>query len=222
MRDFIDACISAVHENFMPVNLQFAAKSYTSSRLRTSLRSGISSDDAEMINKTIRYMALKGGNLAMKQPLVKKKLRGVTGRFINEGTYQELVNVNVSLVVSVQQRFLDRLQLLIARFIGGGTITWDKLKKGIKKLGNITEAQAAQIARTEVIRAINVGMKDTFKNLGFKRWRWVTALDEMVCPVCGSLHGKVIEIEKSFTTFRANPIFNPPVHPNCRCSVEVV
>jgi hypothetical protein len=178
-------------------------KSYSSDKLRRSLETKISRTSKLVIAKAIRYQALHGVNLALNQAKVKERPRGVTGQYINKGTVQELYNTNVALVKSIQTRYLDKLQLLIARFVGGGTLTWDKLVK-------------------EVIRTISVAQKETLEKLGKKKWKWVTQLDERTCPVCRPLHNKTVEIGKPFTTYRGQPIFNSPVHPNCRCGTEVV
>lgn len=197
-------------------------KSYSSDKLRRSLETKISRTSKLVIAKAIRYQALHGIKLALGQAKVKKKPRGVTGQYINKGTVQELFNVNLSLVKSIQSRYLDKLQLLIARFVGGGTLSWDKLVKGIKALGAISKSQAEQIARTEVIRTISIAQKETLVKLGKKKWRWITQLDERTCPVCRPLHNKTVEIGKPFTTHRGQPILNSPIHPNCRCGTEVV
>jgi len=200
----------------------YATKAYSSQKLRRSLETKISRTSKMVIAKAIRYQALHGVTLALKQVKSKERPRGVTGQYINEGTVQELFNVNLSLVKSIQTRYLDKLELLIARFVGGGTLTWDKLVKGIKVLGAISIAQAEQIARTEVIRTISIAQKETLVKLGKKKWKWITQLDERTCKVCAPLNNKVVEIGQPFTTWRGQPIMNPPIHPNGRCGTEVV
>lgn len=46
---------------------------------------------------------------------------------------------------------------------------------------------------------------------------WNTANDELTCPVCAPLNGKIIEAGKPF----APGIYNEPAHPNCRCTTVV-
>lgn len=50
--------------------------------------------------------------------------------------------------------------------------------------------------------------------------RWVTADDEMVCPVCGPLHNVVVPLDAMFETGEYRLVC-PGVHPNCRCRVEL-
>lgn len=190
-------------------------RSYSSEKLMRGLNTKVSLADRMVISRAIQYQATHGVVQALNQMKVPKGSRGSTGQYINKGTMLELAHVNVTLIKSVQQRYLDNVALLLARFLGGGTLSWDKLVKGIKYLGAISKAQAEQIARTEVIRTISIAEKEAFLNSGKKEWRWVTQNDERVCKFCGSIDGKVVEIGKPFISFRGQPITNSPVHPNC-------
>jgi len=197
--------------------------SYHSDKLRRSLQTKITNGEKEIILKTISYQMEKGAQLALNQansPL--KNQRGVSGQYVNEGTLRELYTINIREIQSIQQDHIKRLELLVARFIGGGTLSWNQLKKGIKALGEISDSKATMIARTEVIRAISDSQKQTLIKLGKKYWRWITAMDERVCEVCGPLEGRVVEIGKPFTIHKRQPIFNSPVHPHCRCSQVAV
>jgi hypothetical protein len=44
---------------------------------------------------------------------------------------------------------------------------------------------------------------------------WRTAVDELVCPICGPLHQQRAKIGEAFP----GNIQNPPAHPNCRCAL---
>ncbi len=188
------------------------------------MKTKISREDKELITRLIKFQAMmRGVTIGLSQ--AKKKgveLRGVTGQFINRGTAAELVNLNLSMVKSVLSQHIERVRLLLARFIGGGTITWNTLIRGIKKQGRVTKKQAEVISRTEIVRAISAGQRDVLVKAGFTKWKWVTAADERVCPICGPLHGKKVNIGRSFGMFRQQPVMHPPVHPNCRCGVEAV
>jgi len=76
------------------------------------------------------------------------------------------------------------------------------------KTGSGLEWRAEMIARTETIRAREVGRIKVFMDnsdlvLGDY---WVTMEDELVCPICEPLNGK------------ENVPEEPPIHPNCRCT----
>lgn len=197
--------------------------SYKSEKLQRSLATKISDEEKRVIYRTIQYQMQKGASLALKQinhPM--RNERGVTGQYINQGTLNELYIINVRQVTSIQNDYIKNLELLIARFIGGGALTWNKLKKGIKALGSMSDKRAEMIARTEVIRAISSAQKEALVISGKKKWRWLTAMDERVCKICGSLEGKVVEIGNPFVVIKGMPITSSPAHPLCRCSQEVV
>lgn len=50
--------------------------------------------------------------------------------------------------------------------------------------------------------------------------RWITARDELVCPVCGPLDGVAVYLDETFES--AGMTLNAPgAHPNCRCTLEL-
>jgi len=197
--------------------------SYNTAKLERSLQTKIGPGDRVVILKTIQYQMEKGAQMALNQiQHPSRQVRGITGQFINEGTLRELYSINIRHIESIQQDHIKNIELLIARFIGGGTVSWHQLKKGIKLIGQVSDTKAAQIARTEVIRAISTSQSQTLIATGQKLWRWITARDERVCKVCGPLEGKVVRIGTPFAYYRGQPILNSPVHPNCRCGQKAV
>jgi SPP1 gp7 family putative phage head morphogenesis protein len=220
---WVENLIESILNEPEPKMFAKAATSYHSEKIIRSLTTKISDEEKRVIYRTIAYQTQKGAALALQQvkhPM--RKQRGVTGQYINQGTVNELYTINVRQVTSIQNDYIKNLELLIARFIGGGTLSWDKLKKGIKELGVMSDQRAELIARTEVIRAISTGQKEALLMSGKKRWKWVTAMDERVCKICGLIEGKVVDIGSPFITIKGDPITNSPAHVNCRCSQEVV
>lgn len=86
------------------------------------------------------------------------------------------------------------------------------------------------IARTEAIRATNMGIQDAWQQAIDKgsvkedltRKKWIVARDERLCEVCGPIPSmnpkKGIKHQQSFIT-PDGPQMLPPMHPNCRCTV---
>lgn len=79
--------------------------------------------------------------------------------------------------------------------------------------------RAARIAITETTRIFTEGTlaaareDDTITHV-----RFLTAADEIVCPICGPLHG--IVARKTARGFETPAGFQfPPLHPNCRCGI---
>lgn len=88
--------------------------------------------------------------------------------------------------------------------------------------------RADVIAITEATRALASGEIMAFQRGGVDEIRWGTNHDELVCPLCGPLHGQVRKIGDPFGSFvwrkgtPPEPVFSPPYHPNCRCGVSPV
>lgn len=92
--------------------------------------------------------------------------------------------------------------------------------------------RAYNIARTELAFAYNQGSYEGTKQaqaagyMGEVVKIWCTADDERVCPICGGLEGKEIDMDDDFDfqtklATPANPTIRkvPPAHPSCRCAV---
>jgi hypothetical protein len=110
--------------------------------------------------------------------------------------------------------------------------------------------RAENIARTETIRAANMGVQLSWRSAmdrghlpqGTQKV-WIASGDDRTCPICAVLHGEVIDIVEPFsvqeqaTSFTRDgqdfvvaekaPLKNPsitetpPAHPSCRCTVGI-
>ena len=82
--------------------------------------------------------------------------------------------------------------------------------------------RAKLIATTEVTRAYAEGNRAAWRASGvIERMRWQTSVDEMVCPVCRPLAGRVVEVAADGFPSDSGVVF-PPSHPRCRCWVTPV
>lgn len=82
-------------------------------------------------------------------------------------------------------------------------------------------ARAEAIGVTEVTR-IFVGMQRAAEaeNPNVTSWRWQTANDELVCPICRPLNGAVIaKTSDGFTHPERGNVGYPPAHVRCRCGI---
>ena len=100
-----------------------------------------------------------------------------------------------------------------------------------KKYKDISANRAALITRNELSNAVNQVALETFVRNGVKKVRWVTVLDERVCPICQPLHNEVVAINEVFIGTEETAegfddvVFTgprPPAHVNCRCFLEEV
>lgn len=88
--------------------------------------------------------------------------------------------------------------------------------------------RAKTIARTEIMRALNKGQLAVWLEslrLGLlgprARKRWMTVPDEVApdpCDECEPLNGTTAKLDEPF----ASGDYEPPAHPNCRCTMQVI
>lgn len=158
---------------------------------------------------------------------------------------------NTDLLVNqaVQLYLRERVERMVDN-VNGQTITElsESIAQGIKEGENIsklrkrvqdiydtaTKIRAERIARTESIAASNEGALEAYKQsplVTAKQW----STNAGACPICQSLDGKIVELEKNFadkgTTLRSGEseyvvnyehLSHPPLHPNCRCALVPV
>ena len=108
------------------------------------------------------------------------------------------------------------LQQAVGRWIESG----EPLSDLIRDLSPIFGRRRAEtIAVTETTRAYAQANLEAWGQAGIvKRKRWLTARDEVVCPVCGELDGEDVLLDYGFS----NGQFAPPAHVNCRCALAPV
>lgn len=87
--------------------------------------------------------------------------------------------------------------------------------------------RAYSVARTELATAYNTGAHEGTKQAQAKGYMgrtvktWATADDERVCPTCGALDGKEVDMDEEFDGISStwSTHLHPPAHPGCRCGV---
>jgi len=110
-----------------------------------------------------------------------------------------------------------------------------KLKKRVT--ADFEEAKgyrAKRIAQTESARATNITAEMSYKANGYSKKEWFA--NPNACQFCRGLDGKVIEIGSKYATTGGTiegadggilsvdyrDVQNPPIHPNCKCSINPV
>ena len=91
-------------------------------------------------------------------------------------------------------------------------------------------SRAYDIARTELATAYNTGAHEAIKEAQAKGYLgrmvkvWSAAEDERMCPYCGSMDGKEVEMDDEFEGISSSwsTRLHPPAHPGCRCGVLYV
>jgi hypothetical protein len=100
--------------------------------------------------------------------------------------------------------------------------------------------RASMIATTEVTRIYAEGNVLTWQASGLVgAKKWMTAVDDRVCPICGPMHMTIVEIDrewqytaelrelnpeldKALTSIKQDAFRVPPAHVNCRCWLQPV
>lgn len=82
-------------------------------------------------------------------------------------------------------------------------------------------ARAEMIAVTETTRIFTEGLRAAeAENPFMTQWEWLTAEDEMVCPLCGPRAGtRIAKTANGFATETDGLVGFPPIHVRCRCQI---
>lgn len=129
----------------------------------------------------------------------------------NNAAAQWAVRYGYELVRGLLATTRDWLQLQVAEYVRNSE-TIGQLIARIREGSGFGEDRARRIAVTEVTRAFARGNMESWRASGViegKEWR--TNNDELVCPVCGPLSGRVVGLDELFP----GDIDGPPAHPNC-------
>ena len=156
-------------------------------------------------------------------PVPRKKLQRLYTR-----TYRNLESVTADIAEPVREALTDGL----AKGENPRKIA-DRLTSEIETL---QKTRAEVLARTEIINAHATSTLDRYGRAGTESvtvsGEFATATDDRVCPVCESLAGREFGTDQMRTaTFSFEPSesepdhlagsyqVQPPVHPQCRCTV---
>lgn len=116
---------------------------------------------------------------------------------------------------------------------GKGRLTSERINRmTVQYAGRLQKHRAQTIARTETIRAANLGQQMTWEEMArrnalpkdFAR-RWDTAVDERTCGSCMELDGQETELRGQYRAEVGRDRVTtrtPPLHANCRCTLVAV
>lgn len=125
-----------------------------------------------------------------------------------------LQSYTVGNVKDLNEELSNKLKKVVTRAIidnkGVNSIISDVQKvfgEGIERVRSI--------ARTEMVRAQNVGHLDAARQSGLKLYKkWDAHLDKRTSPVCRALDGKEIPLDEKFV-YKGEEFDAPPAHVNC-------
>jgi hypothetical protein len=107
----------------------------------------------------------------------------------------------------------------------------DRIQSHVERYAKkLLKQRAENIARTETIRAMNVGQMEAWKQLqrdGFLpddvKHKWIVAGDERMCEFCMELgDSEPVPLKEGWESSEYGNVKHPPLHPSCRCSTGIV
>lgn len=131
--------------------------------------------------------------------------------------------------LEIKNIFSERISF-VSKTVDRTTINWvaGEISKGIEaglsieeiardirsKAEKVAIDRSAVIAETELVNAFSLVELETFKKNQIGEVKWVTSMDERVCPICmGNETQGYVPIDTAFSS-RAK---HPPAHIGCRC-----
>lgn len=97
----------------------------------------------------------------------------------------------------------------IVRDMGEVILDKDSFRQAGTRVFSKAQYRMEMIARTEILRAHNMGRLKFHERVGVQKLEWMAMDDERMCEVCGGLDGKTFDIGK---------FPSQPAHPHCRCT----
>lgn len=97
----------------------------------------------------------------------------------------------------------------IVRDMGKVIIDKNSFRQAGSRVFSKAQYRMEMIARTEIIRAHNMGRLKFHQRVGVQKLEWLATDDERMCAICGALDGKTYPIDK---------FPQQPAHPHCRCT----
>lgn len=148
---------------------------------------------------------------------------------MNESVSDYLSKYTLKFANDVNRTTNDALTSTLAEGINSGEGVNLLAKRISAVFDTATDSRSLLIARTESSRATNFAAVEAYKQSGVvAKKKWFTALDEMTCDLCASMHGKTIAVDANFFDkgdssqgyqFEYDDVGQPPLHPRCRCTV---
>lgn len=135
-------------------------------------------------------------------------------------TQQVLLREQVDLITSLPTKAGERVQTLATEAMMNGS-RGPEIERELMRSGEVTEARARMIARTEVAKAQSVMTEARSRAAGSDAYIWRTAQDEAVRESHSEMEGQTVRWDSpptlsDGTTTHAGQIYN------CRCFAEPI
>lgn len=137
---------------------------------------------------------------------------------VQEAAFMKVKGLSDDLIMELQNQLIEGWQN------GEGIRELKERVKSVWSNGNLTDARAETIARTESLSAYNGSRLLAAKRSGIKaKKRWNAFYDGRTGEDSKKLDGQVRELDEDFyDVVNDKYIPNPPNRPNCRCRMDVI
>ena len=151
---------------------------------------------------------------------------GVDWALVNESAATWARQYSYELVTGINQTSQHALQRIIPSYFEQG-MSQGELRQALSNL--FSPVRAEMVARTEVTRAAFEGEQITIGELAKEGANmiaiWGTRNDEIVCVICGPMHGREADgYSPPRRPYWIHPEMGmrlePPAHPRCRCGAD--
>lgn len=149
-------------------------------------------------------------------------------KFLQNGTKRMATNFNDETLAALNRTLAEGLQ-------NGEAL--EKLRKRVEAVYQRAErSRTLRVARTETLKASNAATTEAYRQTGYvKAKEWYVNPDG--CPQCLEFEGKIVGLDDDFLGLGENYTFTdengeehtvtndydtveePPLHPNCRCTI---
>lgn len=200
MRPRLDAWTDRIRTIRNRLALLFSKAAEQRHRQVGAVAVNVSKFNREQLNKTAR--AALGVEVLLREEWLRDELASFSAQ-------------NVDLITSIQERYLTSVESVVQQGMRQG-MRPEEIAKRVREVGKVTKRRARFIARDQVAK-LNGQLTELRQNeVGVRRYRWRTSLDERVREKHARREGKIYR-------WRDPPDGgHPGFEYNCRCIAEPV
>jgi SPP1 gp7 family putative phage head morphogenesis protein len=133
---------------------------------------------------------------------------------------EQRLQESVALIKTIPKRYHARVAEAVREGLVQGKLT-KAIAREIYEIGKSTMRRAELIARDQAGKGLAAIMEAQQRDLGLKKFRWVTSRDERVRPAHRRLDGKIFTWERG-APISIEPARYPGMAPLCRCQAMPV
>lgn len=146
----------------------------------------------------------------------------ITGEFSlkDEDAERFMQDYSAFLAISKFKQVRARIRKILVGGLEKGDSAYTIGKHLKKEFASMKGYEAKRIARTETMRAFNFGREKGYLRSGMiKAKQWLVAWDDRLCEQCRPMANQLVPLGKEFISESGGMVQNPPLHPNCRCTI---